>query len=600
MTKYDTLGQYLVHSTLPKGFEFKNSLIDKKTMVEGLSNLATKRPDLYVDSVTQLKKIGDEVATYEGISVGLDDIQPDYKRRDPIIKNYFTKIKETTAPKKRAEMLLKAQKELLDITSQHKSDMGLQARSGGRGNIPQLMKTVTTPLMAQDWDDNIIPWMVRKSYAEGLSPADIWVTGGEARKNAIMAETSVVEPGELSKLVVHTMYDQVVSTDDCGTKNGIRMDACSPYIADRYLAGDQGNFKHNDLVTPQAADIICKKGGKVLVRSPMTCETLEGVCSRCYGLNTVGNPVKIGTNVGVRSAHAMSEPLTQAMLSSRHAAGVAKGDTKALTGFHGAQMLMKIPQTFSNAAILATQAGKVSGVKPAPQGGHFIHVDDTSHYVPPDLNPTAKVGQKVEAGDRLTTGIPRPNEIMQYKGLGVGRQYYTDALHTVFKDTIRDIDKRHFELLSKAQLSHLEVLEDPQDKLLPGDTVHFNQLRQRLKDNTETTQTASAGGRTLSENYHEFSAGTELTPNVVKELQSRGIDKVTVAIDPPRTQFLMKSIAQTPLLNQDWMARLSHQYLGKTIKDGAAFGWHADTHSYHPIPAYVYGTEFGKGSSGAY
>lgn len=600
MAKYETLGQYLVHSTLPSGFEFDNPTVDKKTMSKGLINLAKSSPDKYVDAVTKLKQIGDEVATLEGISVGLDDIEPDYKNRDAVLKKYFTKIKGITAPKERRKLLFKAQDELLGVTKNHHGDMALQAKSGGRGNIPQLMKTVTTPLMAQDWDGNVIPWMVGRSYAEGLRPSELWVTAGEARKNAIMGVTAVVEPGELSKLVVHTMYDQVVSTDDCGTKNGIRMDPCDADVLDRYTAGPNGSVPHNTLITPQVSDALCKKMDKVLVRSPMTCEAHDGVCTKCYGLNTQGNPVKLGTNVGVQSGHALSEPLTQAMLSSKHAAGVAQSDTKELRGFHGAQMLMKIPQTFANAAILAKHHGKVTNIKPAPQGGTFVYVDDTSHYLSPDLDASVRVGQRVEAGDTLSTGIPRPNEIMKHKGIGVGRQYYTDALNKVFKSSIGNIDRRHFEMLAKSQLTHAKVEDDPEDDLLRGDQVNYNRLRERLQKKTTTIPVTQSVNKTLAKNYHEYLAGTVVTENVKKELKQRGINEVEVAVNPPKISFFMKPITHTPLLNQDWMSMLSHQYLSKTIKDGAAFNWSSDVHSYHPIPAFVQGTEFGAGSSGAY
>lgn len=569
-------------------------------MVAGLSNLAMNAPEKYVESVTNLKRIGDEVATYEGISVGLDDLEPEYEKRDPIIKKYFDQIRKTKNVEEKNKLLLQAQDELLAITKQHPGDMALMARSGGRGNMPQLMKTVTTPLVAQDWEENIIPWMIKRSYSEGLKPSELWVTAGEARKNTIQGVTSVVEPGALSKIVVHTMYDQVISTDDCGTKNGLAMDVCDPAIIDRYIAQPKNTLPRNTLITPQMADQLCKQGGKVVVRSPMTCEAHDGICAKCYGLNTSGNQVKIGTNVGVRSAQAISEPLTQAMLSSKHAAGITKGEAKEPRGFHGAQMLMTIPETFANAAILSDEEGVVTEIKPAPQGGHYINVNATQYYIPPDLEPLAKIGTRVEPGDRLSTGIPKPNEIMKHKGLGVGRKYYVDALHKVYKNSIRDIDKRHFEVLAKAQLSYATVDNDPTDQIIRGETIHFNTLKERLKDHTETLKLNDALGRVLADSYYEYMAGTKLTPNIVKELKEHSIDTVEVAINPIEVSFLMKPVTHAPLLHQDWMARMAHQYLGKTLKDGAAFGWKTDVHSYHPIPAFVYGTEFGRGSKGTY
>lgn len=597
---YETLGQYLVHSVLPEGYTFDKPVVDKKVMITGLANLATTAPEKYVDAVTKLKKIGDEISTYEGISVGLDDLMPDTEKRDEIVTRYFDKVRAAKTTVAKQELLLKAQDELLDLTKKHPGDMALMARSGGRGNIAQLMRTVTTPLMAQDWDDNIIPWMIKRSFSEGLQPSEMWVTQGEARKNTIMGTTSVVEPGALGKVVIQTMYDQVVSMDDCGTKNGLAMEVCDSSILDRYVAQPLGNFIRNTLVTPQIADALCKKGGKVVVRSPMTCEAKDGLCSKCYGLNSSGNPVKLGKNIGVASAHAISEPLTQALLSSKHAAGVAKGDVKEPRGFEGVKLLMSVPETFANAAVLAKDEGTVQEIKEAPQGGHYMKFNEEQYYIPPDIMPLAKVGARLEPGDRLSTGVPKPNDIMALKGLGIGRQYYTNALHKVFKNSIRDIDRRHFEVLAKAQLSHAMIEEDPEHKLLRSETIHFNDLRARLKENTEVVPLKDAKGRMLADSYYEYMAGTTLTPNMMDELKQLNIKEVEVAINPVQVSFLMKPVTHAPLLSNDWMARLAHQYLGKTLKDGASYGWKTNIHSYHPIPAFAHGTEFGKGSAGAY
>ena len=597
---YAPLGQYLVHSTLPDGYAYGNTIVDKKSMSSGLVDLAMREPGKFVDTVTTLKKIGDDAATYEGISVGLDDIAPDYAKRDPIMNKYFNQVRKAKTTDAKRKIMLKAQDELMALTKSHPGDMGLQARSGGRGNTAQLMKTVSSPIVAQDWDGNLIPWMVKHSYAEGLTPAELWVTAGEARKNTIMGVTSVVEPGELSKLVVHTMYDQVVSQDDCGTRNGLQKSACSPHVVDRYLAKPVAGMRRNDLVTSHVADRLCKQKLDLVVRSSITCEAKDGVCSKCYGLNSYGNPVKLGTNLGVQSAHAISEPLTQAMLSSKHAAGVAEASTTELRGFTGAKMLMKIPQTFTNAAILSKIDGKISGIKVAPQGGHYVHVDDRKHYVPPSQDVKVRGGQRVEAGDVLSSGIPKPDEIMQYKGLGVGRKYYADALYGVFNRSITDMDKRHFELLAKSQLSHATVDDDPSGDLLRGDVVHYNAIKDRLQQEVKTEQLQDAVGQTLSDHYYEYMAGTKITPSVQKELARRGVTNVKVTKNGPAFSFLMKPVTHAPLLNPDWMAKLAHQYLSKTLKDAASFGEVANIHGYHPIPAFVHGTEFGTGSKGAY
>ena len=595
-----TLGQLLIHSAMPVGHKFENTTVDKNEIVKGLSKLAIADPKAYVKIVTELKQLGDEFATYEGISVGLDDIEPNYVERDKIVADISAQMKKATDVQKKREILLKAQDQLETLTKQHKGDMSLMAKSGGRGNIPQLMKTVTSPALATDWSGAVVPWFVKKSYAEGLSPSELWVTGAEARKNTIAGVTSVVEPGAMGKLLVRTMENQVIASDDCGTTNGILLPTDSPDIVDRYIAKTIDKFPHNTLITSQVADYLQKHFKQVLVRSPMTCEIHQGVCSKCFGLNTKGNPGKLGTNIGMQAAQAMSEPLVQAMLSSKHAASIAKGATKEPRGFSGFKRLTTVPEAFAGAAVLAKKYGTIDSIESAPQGGHFISVDGIEHHIPPDLDILVKKHEIVEAGDRLSSGISKPNEVMELKGLGVGRQHYVDVLHKVFKDSITDIDRRHLEVLAKAQLSHAEVVDDPHGDLLRGDIIHFNRLKERLQDETKEINTVSAEGKMLSKSYNEFMAGTTVTPSVMRSLEDRGIHKVEIAINPPKLLFVMKPITHAPLLNPDWLARMAHMYLKKTILDASAYGETSNIHGYHPVPAYVVGTTFGEGNKGAY
>ena len=601
MTDQNTLGRYLVRSVLPEGYKFDNHIVDAKTMTSTLKDLAQKDPKAYVQSVTELKKLGDEFATYEGVSVGLDDIEPNYKERDAIMDQAHTQIRNITDRAKRQDILLRTQDQLINLTKGHAGDMGLMARSGGRGNVPQLMKTVASPVVATDWDGKVIPWLVKRSYAEGLKPSELWITGGEARKNTIMGVTSVIEPGEVGKLMVQTMANQIVTQDDCGTTNGLLMSTSSADILDRYIAKPIGKFVHNTLITAQVADSLQQNFKQVTVRSPMTCEIYHGVCAKCYGLSTKGKPMAIGTAVGMQSAHALSEPLTQAMLSSKHAAGTAKGQTKELTGFKGVKLLLNVPDAFANAAVLASKPGIVSNIVGAPQGGHYVSVGDTKHYIAPDLKVTAVEGDDVEAGDALSEGVSKPNEVMAFKGLGVGRKYYADILHKVFKDSISNVDKRHVEMLAKSQLTHATVDDDPSGKLLRGDVVSYDTIKERLKDDAHTISLSDkASGNVLADNYFEYMIGTELTPKVIRTLKERGIKEVHVASNAPKLSFLMKPLTHSPLLNTDWMARLGHQYIKSSIMDAASYNESSDIHSTHPVPAFVYGTEFGRGKGGTY
>ena len=193
-----------------------------------------------------------------------------------------------------------------------------------------------------------------------------------------------------------------------------------------------------------------------------------------------------------------------------------------------------------------------------------------------------------------------PNEIVAYKGLGTGRKYIVDRLHDIYKERGVDIDKRHLEILAKTQLNHVRIEEDPENRFYPGEIVNYPTLMGILSRDTENVSPNKAQGRMLAKGYMHYTAGTPVTSDVAKDLKKNKIKKISVSQKAPRITFIMRPLSRNPLLNPDWMARLGHRYLKESILEGAHFGQSSQLHGTHPIPAYVYGAEFGRGPRGRY
>ena len=61
------------------------------------------------------------------------------------------------------------------------------------------------------------------------------------------------------------------------------------------------------------------------IRSVLTCDTINGVCAKCYGRDLArGTPVNIGEAVGVIAAQSIGEPGTQLTMRTFHIGGVAQ------------------------------------------------------------------------------------------------------------------------------------------------------------------------------------------------------------------------------------------------------------------------------------
>ena len=110
----------------------------------------------------------------------------------------------------------------------------------------------------------------------------------------------------------------------------------------------------------------------------------------------------------------------------------------------------------------------------------------------------------------------------------------------------------------------------------------------------------AAVGHVLGRAHLHHTAGTQVTPEIVKELSKSGMKNVTVAKAPPRVSFIMRPIQRNPLLNPDWLARMGHRNLKDSVLEGAHFGQQSELHGTHPIPAYVYGAAFGTGKGKRY
>lgn len=593
-----TFGQMLFNDALPDDMKMTGP-VTKKELKSAMSAYAKKNPEGYVKAIQNVKRVGDEVATWGGLSVGLDDIQPDYNRRDPIIKNALRDMKSAKTDKQKRDILLRTQDSILEATQQHPSDMTLMARSGGRGSIAQLMKTVSSPVVATTSSGEVTPWLVTKSYAQGLNPADAWVTGVESRRNAIASTGSVVEPGAVAKVVVTNMDNLVITKEDCGTMNGIIL-SIDDQAVDRYLARGEGSHSRNTLVTPAVLNSLKKDNvKKVLVRSPSTCAARDGICQKCMGLDEWGNDHRVGTNVGVRGAQALTEPLTQFALNAKHGVRLA-GQNKELRGLKGFRILTEVPKSFTEKAAIAKKDGKVDTVTKAPQGGWYITVSGKRYYSPPGLKPIVKEGTRVEAGDALTEGTPMPDEVVKYKGIGEGRRYLSNSITELYRRQGVDIDRRHPELLARKAMNHVRVREDASGEFIPGDIVEYDALARAVTKNTTRVPLEKAKNKTLAAPILHYSVGTRLTPSVLDQLKAEGISEVEISENGPTFDPVMKSLIQTPLLNDDWMSRLSHRYLRRTLMDGAGFGYSSDIASTSPVPAYVLGAPFGTGSEGKY
>ena len=586
------LADILVNDRLPKDYRLQGQL-DTKLLKKTMLGMAKASPETYKMVIPKIKKLGDEFSTFEGISVGLDDIEPEYVKRDPIINNAKRALRSAgTNHQKKMSILLDTQAKLRDLTAKHPGDMGMMARSGSRGNMNQLMKMVSSPGIVGDYDGAPIPFLIERGYSEGLSPAEAWIAGDESRSQVIKGQLGTAEPGEMQKVLASVMSEQVIASDDCKTSNGIMLESDDPSVEGRYSTS--GSF-----IDSRQAATIARAGKSIRVRSPMTCDLESGVCQKCMGHSNKGTSFKIGMNVGIRSAQSLSEPLTQMALSSKHGVSLVEGDHNKPKGLAAFKQFVEVPKNFFQRAPISEVSGKVNSVTKAPQGGFDVDIAGKAHYIPPGRDLKIKKGQHIEAGDVLGSGIVAPDDVVKHKGLGAGREYLVKSLRDVYSESGKQLDPRHFELLAKSQLNYVKV-NGGVPGFVPGDVVSVSKIRKAFEGRGSEVATKDSIGKVLTSAHGTHLPGTKLTSRVVEDLQRQGINRVNATSSNMRIEPIMAAATRTPLLNPNWMQRLGYRYQKATLINAATFGEKADLHSHNPIPALAVGYELRRDSRGRY
>ncbi len=128
---------------------------------------------------------------------------------------------------------------------------------------------------------------------------------------------------------------------------------------------------------------------EIRIRSVLTCETITGVCGKCYGRDLArGTPVNIGEAVGVIAAQSIGEPGTQLTMRTFHIGGAANVVDQSFieSNFNGKvkvknRSLVKdsqgrlISMGRTMAVVIADQSGKELATHKIPYGAR-LHVDE--------------------------------------------------------------------------------------------------------------------------------------------------------------------------------------------------------------------------------
>jgi len=608
-----TVGQILVNENLPEDMRDYSRPLNKGTVQKLFSDLADRYPDKYSEISQHFHTLAQAAVTSYGreASLSLNSFRTPEKVK--AIHAELTKKIQTVldSPGKREEKDAK----IIELTSSYidkvtdtnyeeglkeNNPLALQVLSGSRGNKNQFRSLRGGDMLMVDHKERPIPIPVMASYSDGLDPVQYWAGAYGARKGAVSTKFATPKSGFLGKQLVLASHKLMVTEKDCGTTNGIPVEAQDADNEGAVLARGVGDFEPGTVLDPK---ILKKMGSKpILVRSPMTCQAEQGVCQKCAGVRERGGFPPIGDNIGIAAAQAISEPIGQGQLSAKHTGGQAGSGAKIKSGLDLVNQLVQVPKTFQGAAAISTVDGSVDSIENAPQGGLYVTVGGAQHWVPAGEELKVKKGEKVEAGDVLSSGIPNPSEIVQHKGIGEGRRYFMEQFHQTLSDNKFPAHRRNVELLARGLINHVRIsdLDGPADTL-PDDVVEYDDIVRKYEPRFgfKTLAPKRSVGLYLEKPILHYSIGTRITPKVAKTLDSHGVADVQAHADTPSFAPEMTRAMETLSHSPDWMVRMGGFHLKKGLTEAVHRSRASDAHSTSFIPALAQGTEFGSAPQGA-
>ena len=588
-----SVGHLFLRQIVPEGIDLQGRVFDKEGITQLLREVEEKHPDRYAEVLKGLTMLGQQAAYTEGVSVNLRSLLPSKakKRLLGLLKAKVDRIKDMNLPAEEEEQrIIKETRTFIDRVADEVLQEGVESgspyaelvASGARGKKAQLSALVGAELLYDDHNDQTIPMLIENNYADGLDPVEYWAASYGGRKGLVDVKMATRDAGFFGKRLINAAHRQVV-TDDKPVE--ARLPIGLPTTADdsdnvgAVLATPIAGFDAGTVITPSILRTIKRKAPKkrFLIHSPLTSRTKGGGLDRlAAGVREKRELAGIGNNIGIAAAQAVGERLSQGALGSKHSGGAAGADKDERAGFEYLDRLIEAPMTFEQAGVVSPLDGRVKAVDEAPQGGHFVTVNDQRVYIPAHRKVTVKPGQELEAGDMLSDGIPHPRDLVRYQGIGEARRRFTELFTEGLRNSGVPVHRRNAEALAAGIINHVRVT-DPEgvgsytaDDIVPYSALFGSNYEPR--PGARQVALKEAQGRYLEEPVLHYTPGTRLTKRVLKDLQEFGVHDVYAHDQEPGFEPEMVRGVMNLTHDPDWQTQLGGFYTGKAFVDSARRG----------------------------
>ena len=378
----------------------------------------------------------------------------------------------------------------------------IMADSGARGSLDNFKQLVGMKGCVMNPKNEAIELPITSSYREGLTVAEFFINTHGARKGSADTALKTADSGYLTRRLVDVSQDVIVREDDCHCDHGFKVreirDTSRNEIIAKLEDRISGRFSMHDILDPKTGEVlvpadtmisdaqakaIVNAGIKeVEIRSVLTCEAKNGVCRHCYGRNmATGRLIDIGEAVGIMAAQSIGEPGTQLTMRVFHTGGMAGSDIT-----QGLPRVIELVEARSPKAqaIISKIAGTVTDIVTQENGRYVVtvrsNVDSTVESAEPEVMTfdtpygarlRVKVGDRVEAGSKISEGAINPTELLEYAGVEKLEVYLIKEIKKVYAAQGIGISDKHLEIIIRQMLRKMVVGDPGSTELLPESLV---------------------------------------------------------------------------------------------------------------------------------
>ena len=536
-----TAGRLLFNRVLPADYPFLNKEVTHRDVEEIVADLIqrygiSKTPEI----LDALKQFGFRYATMSGLSWGMDDLKippekkqwvADAEREIAVIVDYYQRglLTERERYDRVVEIWRGVMNKIKDVVPQALDPTGpvtTMVTSKARGTWLAIMQMSGMKGLVINPAGKVIELPVLSSYKEGLNVLEYFISTHGARKGTADTALKTAVAGYLTRRLVDVSQDVIVSEEDCGTKRGVAVERRDsdevgrPFglrLFSRMAAADVRDGEElmvpaGGLISRDVADRIERALGvdTVVVRSPLTCKSIGGICRRCYGLDLGRDRlIEFGEAVGIVAAQSIGEPGTQLTMRTFHTGGVA-GAGDITTGLprveeifevrppKGQAILSDVDGTVEEiseinrekiirvAAELSLEdlkaaetpakkgRGKRSKVSPSESGDPSVK----EFRIPPATGLLVEVGSKIRKGDLLSEGHADLKELFKIAGAETTQRYIIKEVQKIYALQGAPIHDKHIEVIVRQMFSRVRVKDAGDTPFTGGEVLEKPKFRE--------------------------------------------------------------------------------------------------------------------------